>query len=207
MPDSPSDTARPHPVWPRRASGIIGVAAVLGLGFLALSQSPPPAAPGAEAGSAAPELGPCIMDREGYLSGELFGAIELEFDWAGDELTCEGNARPDGHGLRLFFAGNPQGAAERLIFVLGIEARIDELAGSEHEVNVTLIDESQARFFNGGEGRCWTRVDEVVQYDAGAAYRVDGELYCAGALPSLTDPASVTPGSVVYSGRLNLGDD
>lgn len=147
------------------------------------------------------------MDREGYLSGQLFGAIDLDFDWSGAALACEGNARPENRGLRLFFAGQPHYAAERLVLVLGIDADLDDLAGSEHAVKLTIIDEDQARFFNSGEGRCWTRVDEVVAYAPGGSYRVDGELYCAGALPSLTDSTSVTPGSIVYSGRLTLGGD
>lgn len=208
MHPSPAEASRPAPAWLGLSGAVMGVATVLGLGYLAMSQPPPPRTPAAKSGSMpAPEIGPCTMDRDGYLNGQLFGAIELNIDWAGATLACEGNARPDNRGLRLFFAGTPDGANERLVLVLGIEASLDELAGNEHEVNLTIIDESQARFFNSGEGRCWTRVDEVAQYGAGEAYRVDGELYCAGALPSLTDTASVTPGSIVYSGRLRLDDD
>jgi hypothetical protein len=203
MHPSPAETPRPAPAWLGLSGAVLGVATVLGLGYLAMSQSPPPA----EVGSmSAPGLGPCTMDRDGYLNGRLFGAIEIDFDWAGAALACDGNARPDNRGLRLFFAGTPDNAQERLVLVLGIEAGLDELAGNEHEVNLTVIDEGEARFFNSGEERCWTRVDEVVQYGPGEAYRVDGELYCAGALPSLTDGASVTLSSIVYSGRLRLED-
>jgi hypothetical protein len=182
---------------------------VLVLGYFAFTLRPP--APGTAAAprlDSPPELHVCLMDRDGYLTGRLFGAIDFAVDWVGSALSCDGNARPGDQGLRLFFAGAPGNSAERLVIVLGIGTRIENLNGEEHDANLTIIDEARDRFYNSGANRCWTRVFDVVPLAAtpDQVYRVDGEIYCAGAIPSLTDTTSITPGTLSYSGRLTLGD-
>jgi hypothetical protein len=207
-----SATPEHHPPRPpaglHALTSLIGLAVVGFLSYLVWSQEPT-AVKRADSQSLAapPQLGPCLMDREGYLVGQMFGAIPLHMDWQGTSLSCDGNARPSDRGLRLFFAGTPGGEAERLVLVLGIDSTLDVLAGAEHNVNFTLIDEGRSRFYNSGKDRCWTRVHDLVPLtgDAANSYRVDGQLYCAGAIPSLSDQGSVTLGSVSYSGRLTLG--
>ena len=191
-------------------AGLAGMLAVVGLSYLFFSVQPQARLPASEPALASPpELGPCVMDREGYISGQFFGAVNADLDWTGAALACDGHARPADRGLRLFFAGTLGDRTDRLVLVLGIAAGIDELVGGEHDVNLTIIDEAADRFYNSGKDRCWTRVFDVVALEptAGEAYRVDGELYCAGAIPSLTDAASITPGIVSFSGRLTLGGD
>lgn len=208
MRTAPAGTVAPASM--NALSQVAGVAATLLLGYLALSQHPPAvsASPVASSLSAPPELGTCLMDRAGFLSGSLFGAISLALDWSGSMLACEGNARPRDGGVRLFFAGRPDHSSDRLVMVLGIPSPLETLAGREHETNLTIIDENTGRFFNSGKGRCWTHVHEVAPLGEAAAreiYRVEGEFYCAGTIPSLTDAASVTPGHFRFSGRLTLG--
>lgn len=199
---SESETPAPSPLI-----ALAGLLVSLGLGYLALSQSLPPPAAAARLG-APPELVPCVMDRDGYWQGRLFGVAPMDVNWRGAELKCAGNARPNGRGLRLFFAGRPGAGADRLLLVLGIATDIMTLAGREHPVSITVIDEASSQFFHSPGDRCFTRVLELSPLAAEAAsYRVNGELYCVGAIAAVSGDAALTIGDTTYSGRLTLGDE
>lgn len=191
--------------WFGTISGIAGLIASLWLGYVALSQDPPP--PAVQRTAAAlgppPAIEPCVMDRDGYWRGRVFGSEELDIDWRGNALTCAGNARPDGKGLRLFFAGLTGEGTDRLVLVLGIEAGIDGLAGRELPVSLTLIDEASSQFFHAAD-RCFTFVRDVAPLAVAGSYRVEGDLYCAGAVPALSGTGSVTLGDIAYAGRITL---
>ena len=117
----------PHSSWFSVISGLAGLVTSLWLGYLALSQElPAPAVQRTAALAPPPPLEPCVMDRDGYWTGRVFGSEELDLDWRGNALTCAGNARPDGKGLRLFFAGFTAPGTDRLVLVLGIDAGIDD---------------------------------------------------------------------------------
>jgi hypothetical protein len=191
---------------PGAFTAVAGLAASLWLGYLALSLPLPAPVPQQARGLApAPALDPCLMDRDGYWRGRIFGATTLEIDWAGAALGCAGNARPDGRGLRLFFAGGRAAGAERLLLVIGIESDLESLAGSEHPVSVTLVDEASDQFFHGAKERCFARIDEVAPLaDAPRSYRVEGEVYCAGAIAAVNSRDSVTLGDTRFAGRLTL---
>lgn len=187
--------------------------AVLGIGGLALRQPLPPASPPAERAdrtgeTVAPDavapltVQPCGQSGEGYLRGSLFGALALEVDWTGPGLLCDGGVRPGEAGVRLFFAQPLEGA--RIVFMIGIDASPDGLAGGERTANVTVIDERDGRFFStGGNRRCW--VDELRPRPADGDGRwLTGRLYCAGPLPSLADRSSLTLGDIHFSGRFTV---
>jgi len=55
-------------------------------------------------------------------------------------------------------------------------------------------------------GRCWTTIQTVepLSEETNLAFQVDGELYCAGVLPSLNGKGSVTLDEFRYSGRSAL---
>ncbi len=144
----------------------------------------------------------CLMDRPGYLRGKVYGALQLDIDWTGESLSCEGMYCPNNNGIRLFFSGNET----ELAVVIGIDGRPGNMLDRELNVNVTVIDRQRGWFYStGGQDRCWTRIDAVELYrpQAEEHYRVDGVLYCAGALPSLNDSGSITLGDIHYSGRLS----
>lgn len=147
----------------------------------------------------------CRKPDDGYLSGEMFGALSETLDWRGGQMECGGMLRPENAGIRLVFAAPRQDA--RLLILIGIDGQPDELRGAEHLANVTIIDESAKRFFStGGTERCWSTVssvDAVAGTDA-RWLQVSGSLYCAGSLPSLSDNSFVTLGELRYSGRLEL---
>ncbi len=199
MEPTPPDTSS----WQARAVALAGLAVSLALGYLALRQQlPAAAAPGT---GEVMTLTPCEMVPPGYWQGRIFGASTLEVDWRGASLACAGDARPDGRGLRLFLAGRPGPGPDRLLLVLGIAADVDELQGSEHAVSVTLLDEATSQFFHSPLGRCFTRIAAVTPLkEAANSYRIEGELYCAGAISSVSGDSSVTLGDMAYAARLTL---
>jgi hypothetical protein len=187
-----------------RTAGIIGAAGVLLVGALAFQLRLPPVAP-TIAPLAAGGDRPCSQPGS-YLRGRFFGAINLKADWSGEDLFCDGMQKPDGQGVRLFFAGEQQGGG-RLSVVIGIGGHPDALAGTEHPANVTVIDEQESRFFStSGAGRCWTIISSVTPLarsrDHRDGYRINGTLYCVGALPSLSDRASLTLGDLRFVGQV-----
>jgi hypothetical protein len=194
----------PSPTWLRAAAGLAGLAATGWLGYLALSQRPPAVAT-ATAIPAAPALAACPLSPPGYLRGRLHGSDDLDIDWSGPALACAGNARPDNAGLRLFFAGHPGSDASRLVLVIGIDAPLARLAGHEHAARVTLIDEASSQFFHAGDGRCVARINAVAPLPGERfAYRVEGSLYCIGAIAAVSGDRSVTIGDLDFAGRLAL---
>lgn len=152
-------------------------------------------------------LNPCLMDRDGRLQGNLFGAIRQTIDWSGEDLLCEGMIRPGGDGIRLIFSRNSTSSTARIVLVIGIGNLGPGETGEDLPANVTLIDEATGRFFNAqGIERCWATVQEQQQLSKNpvAVYRVDGELYCVGSLPSVNGLESVTLHEVRFSGRLSV---
>jgi len=145
----------------------------------------------------------CRSVDDGYLSGALYGAIEQRIEWRGTDMACDGGTRPDNAGIRVVFSGNPTAATERLVMVIGIDGAIEDIAATERMANITVIDESTGRFFSSGrQERCWTTVNNVE--GDGPNYRVSGELYCSGSLPSVSNSGSVTLRGFRYSGRLSI---
>lgn len=193
--------------------GLLAAVVVALLGYLAV-RTPEPARLSAgitAAPATAAVLGPCAMDRPGLLHGQIFGSLSLVMDWQGPDLRCAGGPRPANKGLRLYFAGKPPGGSE-VVLVLGIDGDIASLAGSERAVGITLNDEGTHRFFHADAGRCFTRVSEVQPLpgqagQAGRNFRIDGVAWCVGALPSVSDNASITLGDLHYSGRLSVDAD
>ena len=186
---------------------LAGAGLVLWLGALLL-RAPAPQPSGGQTGTAVGDLQPCVLDRAGYIHGRLYGAIKMNVDWTGAAFTCGGMSRPDERGVRLVFASPPQGQSKRRIFVIGIDRAVDELTRGESAVNLTIIDEKSGRFFGTrGMERCWTQVSDVKQLpNASGTYRVDGDIYCAGSIPSLSDKASLTLSDFHYSGRLTVDE-
>jgi hypothetical protein len=202
MPETPAPPAqrRPAGAGPRGAFRGLGAAAALACASLALLQAPPPA-PDARPPEAG---GTCALGPAGYLRGQFFGAVELTADWAGRGLTCDGMHRPGGQGVRLYFAGSGP-AGGRLAVLVSLAGLPAAIPTGEHPANVTVIDEASGRFFSSaGPGRCWASVSAVQPVAAGAGRpagsRVDGLVYCLGALPSVGDRASLTLGDLRFAG-------
>jgi hypothetical protein len=186
-----------------------GILAVLGLSvFVGLAIQQQPDIPASSGLPASATMMPCQVDSDGYLMGRLYGSLNQEIDWHGDVFSCAGSPRPDGQGIRLFFANKRNAGDERLVFVIGIDGAIGNLENKEHVANVTVIDEETARFFStGGRQRCWTTIERAVPTQSNPfLYRLDGAFYCSGALPLLNGEGSVTLTEFHYGAYLNTGD-
>jgi hypothetical protein len=185
-----------------RAAGFLGACGILLIGVVTVMQALPPAAKTGAADSSRP----CTLRPDGFLRGRFFGALSLAADWSGADLICDGMQRPDGEGVRLFFAsGRPGGG--RISVLIGIDGRPERLIGEERPANVTVIDERSGRFFAAsGPGRCWASIDSVTSLSHDlpppAGYRIAGLVYCVGALPSVGDRSSVTIGDLHFAGRV-----
>lgn len=179
-----------------RATGLLAAAGVLLIGTVALMQPIPPAA---NAGH------PCTLRPDGFLRGRFFGALSLTANWSGAGLYCDGMPRPDGKGVRLFFAREQPGIG-RVAVLIGIDGRPEDLVGADRPANVTVIDERAGRFFStGGPGRCWASISSVIALPRAsgiAGRRIDGLVYCVGTLPSVTDRSSLTLGELRFAGRV-----
>lgn len=175
---------------------------------MALMQAlPPPARNAATPRTAARR--PCTLQPDGFLRVRFFGALNLTADWSGAELLCDGMRRPDGKGVRLFFAEVHPGG-DRLSVLIGIDGRPENSVGEERPANVTVIDESQGRFFStGGPGRCWATLNSVTDLPRvlgrPAGHRIAGLVYCVGALPAIGDRSSLTLGDLSFAGRVAGG--
>jgi hypothetical protein len=190
-----------------RPAGLLGAAGVLLTGVLAVTQPlPPQPLPAPEAGAKA-----CALYPDGYLRGRFFGALDLTADWSGPGLTCDGMQRPDGQGVRLFFAGERPGGG-RVSVLIGLDGRQEDLQGGERAANLTVIDERDGRFFStAGQQRCWATIDALAprgragNHPAGS--RIDGVVYCVGALASVGDHASLTLGDLHFAGWVAADDN
>ena len=203
------ETNNNPPRWSRFLIELLGVIIVVAISTLTATSYTQQQGIGAVRNTLAPQpLDLCSRESDGFIRGRLYGAVELNVDWHGADMNCEGMLRPDGKGIRLLFASR-QGREDRLVFVIGVDGEIDRLPDEERVANVTIIDEIDGRFFStGGNDRCWTTIHKVesIVGETFPAFQIAGELYCSGGLPSLSDRGSVTLDDLRFSGRLALDD-
>ena len=149
-------------------------------------------------------LQPCRMDQDGYLRGEIFGSLTQVLDWRGAGMICDGMLRPNDDGFRLVFSESAAKPDQGLRLVIGIAGTQLGLANEEHVANVTLIDQDEGRFFSTqGLERCWVRLTDQIRLPKLAeSWRVDGRLYCLGALAAVEGADSITLGEIEFSGRV-----
>ena len=186
------------PAWLQALTTLAGLGCIAVLAYWAL-QTPATRVP-----ALAPRaVEPCVMDQDGYVRGEIFGQIRQALDWSGAGMRCDGMLRPDGAGIRLVFAEHADEGTPGLLLVFGVaDARPgEELA--EAPVNVTVIDQERGLFFSTPEEpRCWTSFSDQLQLTGTVeeTWRIDGEVYCVGALPALNGDGTVTLDDISFSG-------
>jgi hypothetical protein len=145
---------------------------------------------GASAGAtASPVTSPagCLASGDGFLRARIRGALNLDLDWENAQLECDGEPRPDGHGIRVSFAGPQQPDGRRIRIVFGVATRAEGAGGRELPTNVTLIFEGGKRLFTTrGDDRCTVdRLRQEKLSDSGVrAYRVVARGFCT--LPAMT---------------------
>ena len=196
---------RPFSAPVSRAASFAGAVGVLLIGGMALMQALPPPARSADTPAGA-DGQPCTLHPDGFLRVRFFGALDFTADWSGADLLCDGMWRPDGAGVRLFFAKTRPGG-DRLSVLIGIDGRPENSVGIERPANVTIRDDSQGRFFSsGGPGRCWASINSATVLPGArgrrANLRIAGLVYCVGALPAIGERSSLTLGDLYFAGRV-----
>ncbi|HEY5102229.1 MAG TPA: hypothetical protein VII70_05570, partial [Steroidobacteraceae bacterium] len=130
----------------------------------------------------------CLANGNGFLRARIRGALNLDIDWKNAELECEGSPRPNGHGIRLSFAGPKHSDGRRLRMIFGVATTAEGADGRALPTNLTVIFEGEQRLFSTlGEDHC--TVDQLHEERVGAlgpaarSYRVVARGFC-------TEPAT-----------------
>lgn len=187
--------------------------AALGAAMLCFSPLPHAAVPARAAVPGRPPEARCLPDGSAYLRARLRGALSADLDWRNAGFECEGGMRPDGHGIRVSFAGplHSAGTLHELRFIFGIAASGEGRSGRALPVNVTLILEGERRIFSTrGDKQC--TIDELRQEPLGRTprrreYRVAARGFCVGPATSLTGSGRVLVSRFDFSGRITLYTD
>src|ERR1700722_599873 len=114
-------------------AGVLWMAALLA-GKTAQAAPPQPIIQMPAHPAAAPARSGCLGDGTGYVRARIRGAMDVDVSWKDAQLECAGEARPDGSGLRMSFAGpGPGGKVMRLVF--GMRAAREGRPGGELPTN------------------------------------------------------------------------
>ena len=164
----------------------------------------PPATPAATASVAG-----CLPAGNGYLRARIRGALNLDINWKNAELECDGSERPDGHGIRLSFAGPVRSGGRRLRMVFGVASAAEGASGRALPTNVTVIFEGEQRLYSTrGDDRC--TVDDLRQERVGAlgltmrSYRVIVRGFCILPATALDRDEHIFVTRFDFAGRVNF---
>ena len=141
---------------------------------------------------------------QGYLSAELYGAIETTVNWAADDLHCEGMQRPSNRGARLRFSGHA-GDGTNIAFIISLpDLQLGE-TGEEYRSNITLIEEGGGRFFSTADLEiCWTDIDGVESVDdTSTRFAISGAVYCVAPLTEVNGDSDVSIRDFRFRGLLD----
>jgi len=157
---------------------------------------------------AAPAAG-CLATGNGFLRARIRGALNLDIDWKNAELECDGSERPNGHGIRLSFAGPKRSDGRRLRMVFGVATTREGAAGRALPTNLTVIFEGEQRLFTTrGEDRC--TVDELREERIGAlgrdarSYRVVARGFCTLPATALDRDERILVSRFDFAGRVRF---
>jgi len=141
---------------------------------------------------------------QGYLSAELYGAIETTVNWAATDLHCEGMKRPSSRGARLRFSGHA-GDGKNIAFIISLpDLQLGE-TGEEYRSNITLIEEGGGRFFSTADLEiCWTDIDGVESVDdTNTRFAISGAVYCVAPLTEVNGDSDVSIRDFRFRGLLD----
>ena len=169
----------------------------------------PPHGPDPTAGlanaSPSPGRSPCLGDGTGYVRARIRGAMNLDLNWKDAELECGGEARPDGSGLRVSFAGpGPGGKVLRLVF--GVRAAHEGVAGKELPTNLTVLVDGGRVFATRGDDKC--TLDQLSQRPLAGkgtrAWRIEGRGFCVAPANALAGKGRIVVSRFDFAGRIEF---
>ena len=143
------------------------------------------------------------------MRARIRGALNLDIDWKNAELECDGGERPNGHGIRLSFAGPQRSGGHRLRMVFGIDTGAEGASGRELPTNLTVIFEGEQRLYSTrGEDRC--TIDELQEQRVGAlgatirSYRVMARGFCTMPAAALDRDERILVSRFDFAGQVNF---
>jgi hypothetical protein len=162
----------------------------------------------------------CLSSGEGRLEAALRGALVADLDWQNQEMQCDGDTRPDGHGLRITISGPlPAGAVNadskptghQLRFIFGIDLR-DVASGSAQALptNLTVIVEGgQQLYATRGDDKCAVENLERTPL-AGSGGKVDRVIvrgYCTAPASDLAGATRVLVPTFTFTALMRSGNE
>ncbi len=148
----------------------------------------------------------CLGDGTGFVRARIRGALDLDVNWKDAQLECSGEARPDGSGLRLGFAGpGPGGRVLRLVF--GVRSAREGTAGRELPTNLTVLLDGGRAFGTRGDDKC--TMDELAQRSLPARYgrrvwRIEGRGFCVAPATALAGQGRILVSRFDFAGRIEF---
>jgi hypothetical protein len=150
----------------------------------------------------------CLATGNGYLRARIRGALNLDINWTNAQLECGGSERPNGHGIRLSFAGPLRSGGRRMRMVFGVETAAEGAPGRELPTNLTVIFEGEERLYTTrGDDRC--TVDQLQQERIGAfgpyrSYRVAARGFCLSPATALGREEHILVTRFDFAGRVDF---
>ncbi|HEY6458247.1 MAG TPA: hypothetical protein VIY90_23465 [Steroidobacteraceae bacterium] len=147
--------------------------------------------------------GACLGDGTGYVRARIRGALNMDVNWKDAPLTCAGEARPDGSGLRMSFAGpGPGGRIMRLVF--GVQSAREGSPGRELPTNLTVLLDGGRIFATRGDDKCTT--DALAQRRLPGtslvrAWRIEARGFCVQPANDLTGTGRILVTRFDFAGR------
>ncbi len=158
----------------------------------------------------------CLDTGNGFLRARLRGALDLDLDWHDRDMQCDGELRPDGHGIRVAVSGPRQRDGRRLRFVFGIADAAEGRAGRDLPTNLTVIFENEERLFSTlGDARCTTDALDQERIGAGdpapggavRVWRVIARGFCTAPATAPGDGAHLLIERFDFAGLIRVGTD
>ena len=142
------------------------------------------------------------------MRAQIRGALDLEINWRDAELECDGDARPDGSGIRVIFAGPLREDGQRMRLVFGVTSAGEGAEGHALPTNLTVIIEGGRRLYaTRGDDKC--TIDRLRQErigggnaDTGRAYRVIARGFCVGPASDLGGNERILVSRFDFAGRV-----
>ncbi|MGC1459365.1 MAG: hypothetical protein WA825_13910 [Steroidobacteraceae bacterium] len=148
----------------------------------------------------------CLGDGTGYVRARIRGALNMDLRWKDAQLACAGDARPDGSGLRVSFAGpGPGGKVLRLVF--GISSAHEGKPGRELPTNLTVLLDGGRIFATQGDDKC--TMDQLSQRPLPAtpglrAWRIEARGFCVTPANALDGKGRIFVSRFDFAGRLEF---
>lgn len=161
---------------------------------------------GADVAAETVEAEPALLcGTDGYLTAQLYGAIETRLEWNKDDLECTGMPRPEGRGVRLRLAAVDPASGNELVFIIALPEFERDSGPAEFDTNTTLIESGNGRFFSTPDtSNCLVNIESLRSLDdAGDRYSIAGTLYCVSPLPEVNGVSSVSIPELRFSGLLD----